>query len=91
MYFQEAELKGIAHAGVLKFLEEKQIKVDVISGTSYEHWLEHYMHMEKSLEDILAFSVCSFFQLETSWYLISWYCYSRYFQNLSGANIRNSK
>ena len=26
--------KGLAHAGVLQFLEEKNIRIDVISGTS---------------------------------------------------------
>lgn len=47
--------KGIAHAGVLKFLEEKQIKVDVISGTSAGALVGALYAYGKSPEDILAF------------------------------------
>ncbi len=64
--------KGIAHAGVLKFLEEKQIKVDVISGTSAGALVGALYAYGKSPEDILAFfSVCSFFSTGNIWYLIS--------------------
>lgn len=47
--------KGIAHAGVLKFLEDQHIKVDVISGTSAGALVGAFYAYGKSPEEILAF------------------------------------
>lgn len=63
--------KGIAHAGVLKFLEEKQIKVDVISGTSAGALVGALYAYGKSPEDILAFSNLSISSTGSIWYLTS--------------------
>lgn len=63
--------KGIAHAGVLKFLEEKQIKVDVISGTSAGALVGALYAYGKSPEDILAFFSLFIFSTGNIWYLIS--------------------
>lgn len=63
--------KGIAHAGVLKFLEEKQIKVDVISGTSAGALVGALYANGKSPEDILAFFSLFIFSTGNIWYLIS--------------------
>jgi predicted acylesterase/phospholipase RssA len=61
--------KGIAHAGVLKFLEEQQIKVDVISGTSAGALVGALYAYGKSPEDILAFFQSVHFSTGSIWYL----------------------
>ncbi len=54
--------KGIAHAGVLKFLEEQQIKPQIISGTSAGAIVGALYANGKSSEDILnLFQSVSFF------------------------------
>lgn len=47
--------KGVAHAGVLKFLEEKNIKIDVFSCCSVGSIVGALYAVGKSPEDILDF------------------------------------
>jgi NTE family protein len=44
------EFKGLAHAGVLKFLEEQKIKPSQIAGTSAGSIVGHYMLGAKHLK-----------------------------------------
>ena len=47
--------KGIAHAGVLRFLEESKVDIDVIAGTSAGALVGALYTFGKSPEEILAF------------------------------------
>ncbi|MGQ8820783.1 patatin-like phospholipase family protein [Bibersteinia trehalosi] len=47
--------KGLAHAGVLKFLQEQQIDIQIISGTSVGAIVGSLYALGKSPDEILAF------------------------------------
>ncbi len=64
--------KGIAHAGVLKFLSEKNIDIDILSCCSAGSIVGCLYAIGKKPEEILDFfQSIYFFQLETFLLLIS--------------------
>ncbi|WP_228414007.1 patatin-like phospholipase family protein [Chryseobacterium sp. CH21] len=53
--------KGIAHAGVLKFLQEKDIEVDILSCCSAGSIVGCLHAIGKTPEEILEFSILCIF------------------------------
>jgi NTE family protein len=60
--------RGLAHAGVLKFLNEKNIKPNIISCCSAGSIVGSLMLWEITRRNFGFFPVCLFFQLETFYF-----------------------